>query len=158
MKTTVSFCDLTHEGHSCNAIPLGVSMVASYSLKKFSDEIDAEIFKYPTDYASYLERKTPRIACFSNYIWNLSLSYEIARTIKKKSPETIVIFGGPNYPLKPQRQPAFLRAHPPTDFHVFRNGEIPFSLLFEALRQYDFDAERLKADKNKFRGCSQRLI
>ncbi len=26
MKTTISFCDLAHEGHSCNSVPLGVSM------------------------------------------------------------------------------------------------------------------------------------
>ncbi len=94
MKTTVSFCDLAHEGHSCNAIPLGISMVVSYALEKFEGEIDAEIFKHPSDYIAYLEKKTPRIACFSNYVWNLNLSYEIAGILKEKAPETIVIFGG----------------------------------------------------------------
>ena len=153
MKTTVSFCDLVHEGHSCNAIPLGVSMVASYALAKFGDEIAAESFKYPTEYISYLEKEVPRITCFANYIWNLNLSYEIARSIKGSSPETVVVFGGPNYPLEPQEQEAFLRAHPAIDFYVFRNGEIPFSLLFEALRKYDFDAEKLKADKVAIPGC-----
>lgn len=147
MKTTVSFCDLAHEGHSCNAIPLGISMVASYALAKFGDGIDAEIFKSPMDYIAYLEKKSPRVACFSNYIWNLNLSYEIARTIKEKSPETIIVFGGPNYPLDADEQAAFLRRYPAMDFYVFRNGEEPFSLLFETLRQYDFDAEKLKAEK-----------
>ena len=64
MKTAVSFCDLAHEGHSCNSVPLGVSMVASYSLEKFAGEINLEIFKYPVDYISYLEKEIPRIACF----------------------------------------------------------------------------------------------
>ena len=153
MKTTVSFCDLAHEGHSCNAIPLGISMVASYALAKFSNEIAAESFKHPTDYIFYLGKEVPRIACFSNYIWNLNLSYEIAQSIKGRSPETVAVFGGPNYPLDPQEQEAFLRAHPAMDFYVFRNGEIPFSLLFEALRQYDFNAEKLKADKVVIPGC-----
>ncbi len=49
MKTTISFCDLAHEGHSCNSVPLGVSMVASYSLEKFASEINLEIFKYPVE-------------------------------------------------------------------------------------------------------------
>jgi len=49
MKTTISFCDLAHEGHSCNSVPLGVSMVASYSLEKFAGEINLEIFKYPVE-------------------------------------------------------------------------------------------------------------
>ena len=153
MKTAVSFCDLAHEGHSCNGIPLGISMVASYSLKKFEDKITAEIFKYPLDYIAYLEKEVPHIACFTNYIWNLNLSYEIARTIKEKSPETVVVFGGPNYPLDEDEQVAFLRRYPAIDFYVFRNGEIPFSLLFETLERYAFDIERLKADKIAIPGC-----
>ncbi|MDP6507307.1 MAG: radical SAM protein, partial [Planctomycetota bacterium] len=112
MKTTISFCDLAHEEHSCNGIPIGVSMVASYSLVKFKGGIEAEIFKRPLDYITYLEKGIPDIVCFSNYIWNLNLSYEIARVIKEKSPGTVVVFGGPNYPLEPQNQGAFLHAHP----------------------------------------------
>jgi hypothetical protein len=42
MKTTISFCDLVHEGHSCNAVPLGISMAASYSLAKFKAGTTAE--------------------------------------------------------------------------------------------------------------------
>ncbi len=109
MKTTVSFCDLAHEGHSCNAIPIGISMVVSYTLGKFGDEIDAEIFKYTTDYIPYLEKEVPRIACFSNYIWNLNLSSEIARSIKKRSPEPVVVFGGLNYPPGSRRNRPFRR-------------------------------------------------
>ena len=153
MKTTISFCDLAHEGHSCNGIPLGISMVASYSLEKFKDKITAGIFKYPTEYIACLENEVPRIACFTNYIWNLNLSYEIAQTIKEKSPETIVVFGGPNYPLDEDGQVAFLRRYTAIDFYVFRNGEIPFSLLFETLERYAFDIERLKADKIAIPGC-----
>jgi len=128
-------------------------MVASYSLEKFKDKIAAEIFKYPTEYIAQLEKEVPRIACFTNYIWNLNLSYEIARAVKEKSPGAVVVFGGPNYPLEPREQEAFLRERPAIDFYVFRNGEIPFSFLFEALRNYDFDAEKLKADKMVIPGC-----
>ena len=153
MKTTISFCDLAHEGHSCNSVPLGVSMVASYSLAKFESGIEVEIFKHPLDYIAYLEKSTPDIACFSNYIWNLNLSYEIARTIKEESPGTIIVFGGPNYPLDEEEQAAFLRRYPAIDFYVFRNGEVPFSLLFEELTGYDFDADGLKSEKKIIPGC-----
>ena len=153
MKTAISFCDLTHEGHSCNGIPLGVSMVASYSLEKFKDKIAAEIFKYPTEYIARLEKEVPRIACFTNYIWNLNLSYKIAKAVKNNSPQTIIVFGGPNYPLDREEQEAFLRRYPAIDFYVFRNGEIPFSLLFEMLERYAFDIEKLKADKVAIPGC-----
>ncbi len=153
MKTTISFCDLVHEGHSCNAVPLGISMVASYSLAKFKGRIEAEIFKHPLDYIAYLEKGIPDIACFSNYIWNLNLSYEIARAIKEKSPKTIIVFGGPNYPLDEDKQVEFLRRHPAMDFYVFRNGEMPFSILFEALTRCGFDADKIKAERKIIPGC-----
>ena len=129
MKTTISFCDLAHEGHSCNSVPLGVSMVASYSLEKFASEINLEIFKYPVEYISYLEKEIPRIACFSNYIWNLNLSYEIARTIKGRSPGAVVVFGGPNYPLDQKEQEAFLSAHPAMPYPDLPHSELPHSDL-----------------------------
>ncbi len=128
-------------------------MVAAYFLEKTAGKADAEVFKHPADYFSYLERGIPRVACFSNLIWNLNLSYEIARRIKEKSAETIVIFGGPNYPLAPSDQEAFLQQHPDIDFYVFRNGEVPFSHLFEILESYDFDAEKLKSERVVIPSC-----
>ncbi len=35
------------------------------------------------------------VACFSVYAYNLFFSYELAKQIKKKKPETLIIFGGP---------------------------------------------------------------
>ena len=153
MKTVVSFCDLAHEEHSCNAIPLGISMVASYLLAKFEGGIKADIFKHPLDYIAYLEKGIPDIACFSNYIWNLNLSHEIARAIKEKSPKTIVVFGGPNYPLDEDKQVEFLRRYPAMDFYVFRNGEMPFSILFEELMRHGFDADKIKTERKIIPGC-----
>ena len=104
-------------------------MVASYSLEKFASEINLEIFKYPVEYISYLEKEIPRIACFSNYIWNLNLSYEIARTIKGRSPGAVVVFGGPNYPLDQKEQEAFLSAHPAMPYPDLPHSELPHSDL-----------------------------
>jgi hypothetical protein len=104
-------------------------MVASYSLEKFASEINLEIFKYPVEYISYLEKEIPRIACFSNYIWNLNLSYEIARTIKGRSPGAVVVFGGPNYPLDQKEQEAFLSAHPAMPYPDLPLSDLPLSDL-----------------------------
>lgn len=48
------------------------------------------------------------IAGFSTYVWNAEISLECARRLKEKRPETLVIFGGPQVPDKPE---AFLRAN-----------------------------------------------
>jgi len=63
------------------------------------------------------------------------------------------VFGGPNYPLDQEEQEAFLCEHPAIDFYVFRNGEVPFSLLLEALENHEFDAQALKADKIAIPSC-----
>lgn len=109
-KTTVSFVELMHTEHSCKTIPYGIAIVASYALKSLGHKIDADLFKYTADFIGYLEQKTPQIACFSNYAWNLALSYEFAKQIKSRSPESIIVFGGPNYPIDTEEQEALENA------------------------------------------------
>ena len=45
MTIPIAFCDLAHREHSARVTPLGISMVASYALKKFSGSIEAKVFK-----------------------------------------------------------------------------------------------------------------
>ena len=153
MKVTVSFADLVHTGHSCNAIPYGISMVASYAHEYLGDKIEARIFKDPIDYIRYLEQELPKIACFSNYIWNLNLSYEFAKQIKIKSPETVIIFGGPNYPLDYEEQEAFLLSHPRIDFYIDREGEQAFVELLNCLFNHHFDVSYIKKCRLKIPNC-----
>ena len=104
MKIKVSFSDLGHTNHSCKVIPYGSAMVASYLIKHFGHMVEVDIFKNPQEFIEYLERSVPKIVCFSNYIWNINLSCEFAKRIKKQSPDTITVFGGPNYPLSLEEQ------------------------------------------------------
>ena len=77
-KIRVGFADLTHTGRGVSSImfPYGVSLVASYAIKKFKGQIEADIFKYTEDFKSYLEKTPPKIVCFSSYHWTTELSYE----------------------------------------------------------------------------------
>jgi len=147
LEALVSFTSLTHRGHSCRAAAIGIATVASYALKHLGDDIKAEIFQLPDEFANWLEDNDPKVACFSNFIWNVNLSYEFARRIKAKSSDCIVVFGGPNYPLIPEEQKAFLEARPSIDFYVFREGEQSFVELFDYLDYYDFDVSALKRDR-----------
>jgi radical SAM superfamily enzyme YgiQ (UPF0313 family) len=145
--TTVSFAELTHTGVAVDAnnIPLAVGYVAAYAKTHLGDEIDACLFKYPAALSRFLSKKTPTIACFSNYMWNGRLSCTFAREIKRRHPNTIIVMGGPNYPVDVPEQQEYLEDRPEIDFYVDGEGEMAFVELFKALRDVDFDASRLKA-------------
>src|SRR5437660_2881856 len=82
---------------------------------------------------------------FSNYIWNSRLSYKFAAAIKKYSPSTVIIFGGPNYPTVPAEQIDFLAKRPLIDFYIVKEGEVGFSQLLARLIENGMDGTRVKA-------------
>lgn len=145
----VTFADLTHTGVviDANYTPLSVGYIAAYAKHHLNGEIDVRLFKYPDNLARYLaERKAPRIACFSNYMWNERLQCEFARRMKLRHPKIVTVFGGPNYPTDAQGQVRFLKQHPEIDFYIDGEGEAAFVELFRALEADDFDPARLKAN------------
>jgi radical SAM superfamily enzyme YgiQ (UPF0313 family) len=57
---------------------------------------------------------------FSTYVWNAQISLEAARRLKRRKPEMLVIFGGPNVPDGPEE---FLRSNSFIDIAVHNEGE-----------------------------------
>ncbi len=151
MTVKVSFSDLTHTGQlvSANTFPLGMAMVAAYAKKMLGDEIDMQLFKYPEDYSRYLDNNSPKIACFSLFAWNNHLSHEFAKRLKAADPDIIIVFGGPNWPNDAEDQEKFLKKWYAADFCVEGEGEQVFVAMFNLLKAYNFDAQRLKADRVK---------
>lgn len=143
----IHFASLTHEGHHCDNVPLGIAMVASYAKKKFGDKIEGKVFKNPNALMNSVEQSIPDVICFSSYTWNYRVSYEIVRRIKSRSPGTISVFGGPNFPLDRGEQERFLRAYPLIDFFVFREGEFAFAELLKLLFDFEFDMAKFRTDK-----------
>ncbi|MAH84023.1 MAG: hypothetical protein CBB68_06615 [Rhodospirillaceae bacterium TMED8] len=151
MTIKISFADLTHTGQiiAANTVPLGVAMVAAHAKQELGDAIDFEIFRYPEDFSKYLEETTPKIACFSNFSWNIRLAHEFATRLKEVAPQTICIFGGPNYPTARNEQAAFLKQWPQIDFYIDGEGEEAFIHLFKILERYEFNFNLLKTEKVK---------
>ena len=149
----ISFSELRHANHFCNSIPIGIAMVARYALHRLDNQIKAAIFKDPLDFIKYLNQRNPKIACFSNYIWNTNLSYNFARQIKERSPESIIVFGGPDYPIDTVSQEKFLLTHPIIDFYVFRDGEFAFVELYNTLEKYNFDVSLIKKERLTIPSC-----
>jgi radical SAM superfamily enzyme YgiQ (UPF0313 family) len=147
VATTVTFADLTHTGVAVDAnnTPLAVGYIAAYAKQHLGDAIDARLFKYPAALSNFLKQQTPTIACFTNYMWNERLGSAFAREIKRRYPDTVVVMGGPNYPIDGPEQRAYLERRPEIDFYVDGEGEMPFVAIFEALEKVDFDANRIKA-------------
>jgi len=68
------------------------------------------------------------IVGFSTYVWNARISLEIARRLKARKPETMIVFGGPQVPDRPE---SFLRGHDFIDVLVHKEGERTFLKLLE---------------------------
>ena len=63
---------------------------------------------------------------------------------KKKSPKTVVVFGGPNYPVVEKEQISLLKSKNLIDFYIVKEGEIPFVNLVKELVSNNFDIEKVK--------------
>jgi len=71
----------------------------------------------------------------SLYVWNAKISLEIARRLKAKNPNVVIVVGGPHVP---DRGEPFVRAHPFIDLAIHGEGEIPFLQFLENVRSRDW--------------------
>ncbi len=145
-KRLIYLADLTHTGQSIasNIFPLAIGLLASYINEVYGPKYEMELFKYPHDLNNALQKQMPDIIGFSNYSWNCQLSYQFAKRIKKISPETAVVFGGPNYGLTDPEIQDFWSRFPELDFYIIKEGEIAFVKLLELLEKYDFHVGDLR--------------
>jgi len=148
-KTKIYLADLTHNGLvlSSNVFPLSIGLVAAYLLEKRPDSVDVKLFKYPEDLSAALDKEKPDIIGFANYSWNFDISRQYAKAIKENWPETVIVFGGPNYGLSEGEIEQFWKTNDNIDFHVVREGEEAFTHLHDRLCDVGFDAEAIKSQK-----------
>ena len=153
---TVYFADLTHtaQGIHAKCMPLGAALVASYIKRDFKNIFDVSLFKLPKDLESAVLEKCPDILCLSNYAWNLKLTVAFARLVKRTNPQLIIIFGGPNFPLKEDERQKFLQEYDCIDFYIFGEGETALANLLQEVIKHDFDVANIKATKTKMINCS----
>jgi len=154
-KYQVALADLTYtnQGISSSGFPYGISLIAAYAKKIFDKEIEIEIFKYPKEFNDYLIKNNPKIIGFSNFSWTLDLSIEFSKKIKEKFPESIIIFGGPNYPSEFDKQKKFLKSYPSIDFYIQGEAELAFVELIQNLEKFDFNIGKFKKNRIKSGNC-----
>jgi radical SAM superfamily enzyme YgiQ (UPF0313 family) len=144
--TRVVLADLTHNAQqvASNFMPLGIGLIGSY-LRKECPDVDVQLHKYPESLSASLTESAPSVLGFSNYSWNMELGYAFAEEVKRRSPSTVIVFGGPNYGLEPEELADFWRRFPAIDFYIVREGEVAFLKLFERLREQDFNVQEVKS-------------
>ena len=134
----------TQQQISSESMPAAIGGIATFTEEQLKLEHPIRLFKYPEKLAMALENEIPDVIGFSNYMWNCELSLALARRIKEYAADTIIVIGGPNYPVVPSEQESFLRKHPEIDFYVNGEGELAFANLMVELIRANMKKHNLK--------------
>jgi hypothetical protein len=126
--TKIILCDLSHttQGPTSELVPYPIGCIKSYYHTYGKYEADIILVKDPNILGQVFAEFEPQIVGFSNYMWNSDLSARFARMIKNLIPETLIIFGGPNFSPELTRQEEWLKKHDMVDLYLTGEGEIPF--------------------------------
>lgn len=96
-------------------------------LKERSKILEFTIQQNSRDIAERLLAENPRIIGLSVYIWNARQTYEVVSILKKISPKTVLVLGGPEVSHQCERIPLCQVA----DFTIRGEGELLFRELCE---------------------------
>ncbi len=99
---------------------------------------------------------SPAVVGFSCYVWNMEYNLQLAKKIKEKYPDCLIVFGGHNVP----DNIVLLEMYDFIDVLIHAEGEEPFSLLLQELKNgrnfsaipdisYRNDTEIITTDKKR---------
>lgn len=131
----------TYTGNSFKAayLPYAVGLLIAYAFTdetiKNEYEFKRFIFTRESTDAVVENMENPALVGFSNYIWNTQYNLNLARKIKDKYPDCVIIFGGHN--VSPDN--SFLEKYPFIDFLMHGEGEEAFKALLLELCKTDRD-------------------
>lgn len=117
-------------------LPYSVGAVWSY-LKSFIDNkysLNQLVFKRDP-----VEKLAHRLAGdevvgFSTYMWNRQYNLTLAKKLKEISPNTVIVFGGPEMEILDYK---FFESFPFIDMHVVNEGELTFKSIVDNLDDWD---------------------
>lgn len=112
-----------------------VISVARISLSLQLRDGSANIKMPPSSFIDFaveiIARQAPALVGFTCYVWSIDIVSQMARSLKKRLPETKILFGGPEVAPIPEQT---LDANPDVDFVVYADeGEEPFRKLLRHL-------------------------
>jgi len=75
------------------------------------------------------------VVFFSSYVWNFQINLKIAKGLKEKDSNCLIVFGGPQVPESQPGMKVFLEKYPFIDIGCYGEGEIPFLMILENLKE-----------------------
>lgn len=126
-----------------DCMPLGVACMKAVMDRDLPGGVRSRLFTYPDRLLEEMIKQPPEVLMVSNYVWNEALSLHMARIAKRMNPRMLVVMGGPNISLEPERQLAWLDSKPEIDLFVLGEGDF---LATEVVRRYldvGLDRDRL---------------
>lgn len=135
MPITAYLTDLryNYSGFLANdCMPLGVGYIKAL-MDRDLPEVQSRLFAYPDRLWEAIAENPPDVLMVSNYCWNEALGFHFAKLAKRLRPDMLVVMGGPNISIEPDRQIAYVAAHPEIDLYVLGEGEF---IATEVVRQF----------------------
>lgn len=138
-KIKVGLVQINNSFSNQNYFPYSVGILQAYAQKYFKNP---DFFEFLLPIYSRIPIKNvieklqdADIVFFSTYVWNMRISQKIAEEIKKKKPETIIVFGGPQVPNQAN---VFLKENNFIDIVCHGEGEKPFVEILENYDSHDW--------------------
>ncbi len=101
--------------------------------------LEFDINQRPLDIAEALLARTPRIIGFGVYIWNVTETLEVVSAIRRVSPETTIILGGPEVSYEWETQPIVELA----DYVITGEADLKFAEVCEQPLRGESPATRI---------------
>ena len=123
-KLRIGLVQINNSFSGQNYLPLSVGMLQAYA-QEYVQEPDRYKFLLPIYNRIPVQKAVDSlldtaVVFVSTYVWNMRISLQIAEALKRASPDTVVVFGGPQVP---ERDPDFLRKYPFIDLACHGEGE-----------------------------------
>lgn len=116
---------------------LAIAMVLAYARAFDGGRLETRFDFFPrwvmTDDRIPTFTTEPGIFLFSNYIWSTEHNLKVSAEIKRRSPGSITIHGGPDTPKYEQDVKQFFADNPQVDIAVRGEGEATMAGILEAL-------------------------
>jgi radical SAM superfamily enzyme YgiQ (UPF0313 family) len=90
---------------------------------------DFVMFDSLNDQANNILADNPDIVAMSVYVWNEDFQFALAKELKQRNPNLLLVLGGPQ--LAVHKDPTWFEKHPYVDFVGYGDGEQAFQLLID---------------------------
>jgi radical SAM superfamily enzyme YgiQ (UPF0313 family) len=132
-KLNIILCDLVYDylGTGTFSFPLNIGYLKSYTYQMLPGQTDISLVKFPRDFLRLLENEKPDVVGFAHYTWNAELNRLMASMVRRKFPQAMIVFGGPNLTIDDQGIREFRDKYGAVDFYVPFQGETPFVDLIQ---------------------------